>query len=278
MESLQQNPPAPAPQSRSPRLFTVTPDDLHADNDTPFPDLPAELRPQRADGTGLLTYSDIHEMNRKGGTPLLTKVAERQAEVAVGHLQRKMNIVADEFAKGEINHAQFQAIYTRYSEQRAMIERIRDHDPRSTAWRDNLPVAGGTAMLRQQLAAEVTGCAIVDHTSRKLLRRFASFAVQDNLLSPLIARLASVSDGPAFERRERTTMIEGGQWLTMIPGEFTTTIVTFSKEPAASQRALLTDLHQDFERANHRVLSQGIAVPERLVYPHTTLFGASSGV
>jgi hypothetical protein len=73
-------------------------------------------------------------------------------------------------------------------------------------------------------------------------------------------------------------MIEGGEWLTMILGEFTSTIVTFSKEPSASQRALLTDLHQDFERANYRVLSRGIAIPERLVYPHAALFVANNGI
>jgi hypothetical protein len=253
--------PSPAPQpKREP-----------TDNLSPFPDLPPELKPQRADGTGVLTYKDIEDMEQMGTTPLLTKVAAKQAKVATAHLQQKMATTVEEFASGKINNAQFQAIYLRYAEQRAMIARIHSADPRSTAWRDKMPVRGETAFLRKQYAAHALGCLIVENAQAKIIRTFGTFDLQGDLLTPLLSNLhRAMVDAP--DPRERSTQIDGGRWLSLAPGEFTTTIAIFSHEPSAAQRSQLADLHRDFERANYRVLKIRQFQPSRLVYPQRMLF------
>jgi hypothetical protein len=236
-----------------------------------FPDLPPELRPQRADGTGALTMRDIQEMERKGTMPLLNKIAARQAQVAISHLQEKMEEVATEFSDGQINHAQFLAVYTRYAEQRAMIERMRNTDPRSTAWMESLIQHGETAVLRKQHQAVAVGCLIVDNMQAKIIRTFGKFDLEGDFLSPILSNLTrALLDSTGLQ--ERATQIDGGRWLSIAPGQFATTIVIFSMEPAAAQRTAVGDLHRDFERANFRVLSNGQAQPSRLVYPHRLLF------
>jgi|GEM_PF-291060 len=236
-----------------------------------FPDLPPELRPQRPDGTGALTLRDIEEMERLGTTPLLTKIASKQAKVAIEHLQEGMAKVAQEFSDGQINHGQFQAVYTRYAEQRAMIERMRSTDPKSTAWKDSLPARGQTAYLRRQFAAHVMGCLIVDNMQASTIRKFGEFDLEGELLTPI---LTSLQNAPlsSMGLPERSTQIEGRRWLSVAPGQYATTIVVFSMEPSAAQRTMVADLHRDFERANHRVLRLGQVTANRLVYPQRMLF------
>jgi hypothetical protein len=255
-------PPAP-PTSAPPKELT--------DSLTAFPDLPPELKPQRPDGTGVLTYRDIEEMERMGTTPLLTKVAAKQAKVAVDHLEQKMSRTAEEFGQGRINNAQFQAVYMRYAEQRAMIERMRSSDPSSLAWRDKMPARGETAFLRKQYAAHMVGCLIVQNAQAKIIRTFGTFDLQGDLLTPMLSNLQRpLIDSP--DKRQRSTQIEGGRWVSIAPGEFTTTIAIFSHEPSAAQRTSLADVHQDFERANYRVLKLGQIQPSRLVYPQRMMF------
>lgn len=255
----------------TPQPSAPTPKPEPTDNLSPFPDLPAELKPKRADGTGVLTYADIEDMERMGTTPLLTKVAAKQAKVATAHLQQKMATTVAEFAEGKINNAQFQAVYLRYAEQRAMIERIHSADPRSTAWRDKMPVRGETAFLRKQYAAHAVGCLIVENAQAKIIRTFGAFDLQGDLLTPLLSNLhRPMLDAP--DPRERSTQIDGGRWLSLAPGEFTTSIVIFSHEPSAAQRNQLADLQRDFERANFRVLKIRQFQPSRLVYPQRMLF------
>jgi hypothetical protein len=236
-----------------------------------FPDLPPELRPQRADGTGALTMRDIEEMERKGTMPLLNKIAARQTQVAIEHLQQKMEEIATEFSDGAINHAQFMAVYTRYAEQRAMIEKIRSTDPRSTAWKDALIQHGETGVLRKQHQAAAIGCLIVENMRATIIHTFGKFDLEGDFLSPILSNLTrALLDSNGLQ--ERTTQIDGGRWLSIAPGQFSTTIVIFSLEPAAAQRTAVAELHRDFERANFRVLRNGQAQPGRLIYPHLLLF------
>jgi hypothetical protein len=236
-----------------------------------FPDLPPELRPQRADGTGALTMRDIEEMERKGTMPLLNKIAARQTQVAIEHLQQKMEDIATEFSDGSINHAQFMAVYTRYAEQRAMIEKMRNTDPRSTAWKDALIQHGETAVLRSQHQAAAIGCLLVENMQAKIIRTFGKFDLEGDFLSPILSNLTrALLDSNGLQ--ERTTQIDGGRWLSIAPGQFSTTVVIFSLEPAAAQRTAVAELHRDFERANFRVLRNGQAQPGRLIYPHRLLF------
>jgi hypothetical protein len=276
MQQLQHRPPDAAARIDERKMLGETPPpepSLHQTTGSmsAFPDLPPELRPQRADGTGALTMRDIEEMQRKGTMPLLNKIAARQTQVAIEHLQQKMEEIATEFSDGAINHAQFLAVYTRYAEQRAMIEKMRSTDPRSTAWKESLIPHGETAVLRKQHQAAAIGCLLVENMQAKIIRTFGKFDLEGDFLSPILSNLTrALLDTTGLQ--ERSTQIDGGRWLSIAPGQFATTIVIFSLEPAAAQRSAVADLHRDFERANFRVLRNGQAQPSKLVYPHRLLF------
>jgi hypothetical protein len=276
MQELQERQPEATPRVDERKILGETPHPEPPIHETTgsmsaFPDLPPELRPQRADGTGALTMRDIQEMERKGTMPLLNKIAARQTQVAIEHLQAKMEDIAVEFSNGAINHAQFTAVYSRYAEQRAMIEKIRSTDPRSTAWKEALIQHGETAVLRKQHQAAAIGCLIVENMQAKIIRTFGKFDLEGDFLSPILSNLTrALLDSSGLQ--ERSTQIDGGRWLSIAPGQFATTIVIFSLEPAAAQRYAVADLHRDFERANFRVLRNGQAQPSRLVYPHRLLF------
>lgn len=271
IEALQaQQPQITARPQQGPRLLSSEPPPP-APDESPFPDLPPELKPQRADGTGSLTLRDIRELDRGNTTtPLITPDEARRADEAIEHLQSKMMVIANEFASGDINQAQFQAIYTRYCEQRAMIERIRTRDPEFKAWQA-VASEGATGFLRQQFAAYVVGCGIANNQTGEFIRVFGDFRLDDDLMQSL---LVSLQEHPAesLGSRERSTQIQRGRWLSIAPGNYATTIVIFSHEPSAAQREVIADLNRDFERANHRALKIGTINPKLLVYPHRTLF------
>jgi hypothetical protein len=67
---------------------------------------------------------------------------------ALNSLRQKMETIADEFGKGKINRAQFYAIYNRYREQRAIVERMLEKNPDSNAWKQVIGVKGHTGFLR----------------------------------------------------------------------------------------------------------------------------------
>ena len=63
----------------------------------------------------------------------------------------------------------------------------------------------------------------------------------------------------------RSTQIEGGRWVSYVPGEFTTLMALFSTEPASRQLNSMDELHRLFERANRNLLSQQPVDPDQLV-------------
>jgi hypothetical protein len=277
MEALKGNTFDPEARPKGPQflqpapLSPAAPGESDSAVSTLFPDLPSELKPQRADGSGALTLRDLTELERSGARLPMGADESVRAEQAVMHLKRKMAAVAAEFADGQINHAQFQAIYTRYCEQWAVIERIRSATPGATAWH-SITDEGETAFLRQQFAAHVVGCVLVDNLPGAFIRTFGQFDIPSDFLAPILGSLQDAWQDSSRLGCERSTQIEGGRWLTVVPGAYASTIVVFSQEPSAAQRAMICDLNADFERANLRALKTASADPARLVYPHRTLF------
>jgi hypothetical protein len=82
---------------------------------------------------------------------------------AMNTLRRKMEAVADEFAQGKINRAQFNAMYKRYSEQRTIIERLLERNPNSQAWKQVIGANGQTGFLRSHFQAETLYYAVYRH-------------------------------------------------------------------------------------------------------------------
>lgn len=199
-----------------------------------------------------------------------TQSQRERAKNALTRLREKMAQVATEFAAGKINRAQFNAIYSRYNEQRRITERLLERNPESQAWKQVVR-EGHTAFLRQHYQARVLSYALYDNESSMPLYSSGNFKVDTSLLVPMLSSFRAAAS-EMFGAGLKSTEIEGGHWLVFVPGRFTTSIALFSLEPSNRQLDLVQDLHRDFERANHQALERGIREQDDLVFPQRALF------
>jgi len=239
------------PDADSPRKPHPQPGSPHGTGRL-LPDVPAELRPPSLD------------------RDLLTAQDERNAAEAIRHLQDKMTAISRELAEGKINQSQFQAIYTRYVEQRAIIERLLAADPRTDKWK-SVAASGYSGFLRLQYEARVVGMLIIEMATARTLNTLGEFDLPRELLVPILTSLVS-GRTPAFEAGTRSTLIEGGRWLSFVPGELSAAVVLFSQEPSPAQLKTITDLHRDFERINRALLTAGGSDASRMAFPYVALF------
>jgi hypothetical protein len=187
-------------------------------------------------------------------------------------LRSKMELIADEFAQGKINRAQFNARYKRYSEQRTIIERLIERNPESDAWKQVLGTKGHTGFLRSHFAAQTLYYLVYRHANHEPI---LSGGKQPNeaLLKPVLSAVWSMRSRPktALGRKQ----LGDRDWLILACGEHAATAVMFNAEPSNAQARLVRDLHADFERANQAALARGWIVPERMVFPQRALVEGS---
>lgn len=190
-------------------------------------------------------------------------------QIALQVLRRKMEAISDEFSAGKLNRAQFNAMYKRYSEQRTIIERLVARNPDSDAWKQVIAQRGQTGFLRSQFAAAPLMYALFLHGNLKPLIRSGAPVLPDDLAARLLMRVWNMPNRPnqGLGRRQ----LANDEWLIMATGEYASTLVVFSQEPAISQVQLVRDQHADFERANLTLLSRGSTAPERMVFPQRSL-------
>jgi hypothetical protein len=201
---------------------------------------------------------------------LTTPEQRLQAEVALETLRQKTAQVANEFANGKINRAQFSSMYAYYNEKRVIIEQLLMRDPGTQAWQQ-VARPGHTTFLRQHFEARVMAFAVYDIGKLEPITEQGTQPIPSDgvqrILTALYIVMRNRKDLNPVSRR-----VEGGGWLTIVPGVYTTAVALFSLEPAARQVLLVRDLHMDFERANRNALERGIRRPEQLVFPHRALF------
>jgi hypothetical protein len=77
-------------------------------------------------------------------------------------LRAKMTRLSDQFARGEINRMQFEAIYKHYQEQHTRLEQVLVNMPGSEVRRSAI-AQGMTGLLRARLAARILSYAIYDN-------------------------------------------------------------------------------------------------------------------
>ncbi|HZY43244.1 MAG TPA: hypothetical protein VFF70_00720 [Anaerolineae bacterium] len=179
-------------------------------------------------------------------------VAEAQAFIE--NLREKMAALAEDFAAGHINRQQFESVYVHYREQRQMIEGLLT-SMTSSAWRKAV-AEGETAILLKRSTAKVLSYALYENDSSILLASSGDFKIDPAVVVPMLSAYRSAT-AEAFGAGIRNSEIEGGRWLTFIPGRQTTIIVLFSIQPARGQLDMLEDLHRDFETANASIISEG---------------------
>lgn len=211
---------------------------------------------------------------RTSSKPLPPGVTPREqmqrAEEALINLREKMAHIAAEFAEGTLNQAQFDAIYSRYSEQRDITERLLARDPESQAWQ-SVVQPGHTQFLKQHFEARVVSYAIYDHETGESITTTGPVLMKHGQIEAILNRLRAVAQtrgnpGPAQKKLtdERTVLF--------VPGERSVAVVIFSREPAPAQVARIQDIHRDFERANQHALRRRDYAGSRMVFPHRALF------
>ena len=251
--------------------MTANHDDYsQSEEESIFPDLPPELKIHRRDGTGPLTAGDLYEMREAGQTGPLNESEGQRAKEAAAHLKMKMGAVTIEFNEGRINQAQFQAIYTRYGEQLSLIQHLLNEKPLPDVWQHILE-EGSTNVLRKEYAAKVVGCVLCYNMTGDIMQVMGRFNLTDELLAPLLSDLSTQSSRN-LEGGQRCTQIEGGRWLCIVPGVYSTTIVLYSSEPSSDQLDAAIGLQAEFEEANLAVLKTGVIEGRDFSYPQQGLF------
>ncbi|MEP7284303.1 MAG: hypothetical protein ABI947_00885 [Chloroflexota bacterium] len=202
--------------------------------------------------------------------------ARLQAEEALEKLRQKTAQIANEFAEGKLNRAQFTAMYAHFNEKRVIIEQLLARDPDTQAWQ-HVARPGHTGFLRQHFEARVLSYSIYNNSADDMatpITTAGSITLPPEIIDPILTALSILLKTRTASKplRALNRQLENGQWIAIIPGMFTSAIALFSLEPSSQQFTLVVDLQRDFERANRVVLGRGIRQPDQLVFPHRALF------
>lgn len=190
-------------------------------------------------------------------------------ESALDTLRAKMATVADEFAEGKINRAQFNAMYRRYSEQRSIIERMVERNPETDAWKQVLGVKGQTSFLRSRYEAQTLYYVVYRHNRYEPITAEGKSPSNVTEILTALNRVWSMPSRPEVGLGRKA--IDENHWLILASGAHAVTAVVFSLEPSITQARLVRDLHSDFERANQAALVRGWIVPDHMVFPQRAL-------
>ncbi len=252
-----------AAKSRSDRTPHTTPPDLE-----PFPDLPDDLIPQRADGSGRINARDIRRIEQMGTAQLVAPSSREAAVDAQRLLKQKLKDTTHAFARGELNQDQYEAIFTRYARQKTLIERILAGGTEQII-EGAAPISQGqTETLRQKMVSLPEGMVIVDDRSGIILKELGQFNIPRNLLGPMLTILNEEEDTGV----RRSTQVEGGRWLILFTGNYTSSLVLFTREPSAQQLKVFEGLHIEFEQENHKALQELHLDSSQMFFPQDAQF------
>jgi hypothetical protein len=194
-----------------------------------------------------------------------------QANEYLEKVQAKINRLAEEFASGAINQAQFQELFDHYRREQQTVKRWMEIAPDSNAWRE-ATTEGKSVIIRAGHTARVLGYAVYENDSGMPLNNIGQFEVDSELVVPMLSSYRAATQ-EIFGAGMRSSQIEGGKWLCFVPGKFTTLMALFSTGPSARQLGSLEELHRLFERANRNLLDRSMIDPSELVFPHTYFLG-----
>jgi hypothetical protein len=184
-------------------------------------------------------------------------------------IRQDMENVANEFAAGKLNRAQFNAIYRHYSEKRSIIEKLLERDPDSNAWQ-SVAQPGKTEFLRDHFEARPVYFVVYGSDLDEPL------FVGGERMPDTVAEVEQMVEMLRRKKRRGSRLgqkeIGNDQWLILATGEHGLTMVVFSLQPSSTQMNLVRDLHRDFERANWLALKRG-QQSNRMVFPQRSLLG-----
>lgn len=191
--------------------------------------------------------------------------AEKGAQEYIDKLHAKIDTLAERFAKGEINRQQFQELFGYYQIEIANLENYLAQNPDSARWKEMVS-EGQSILIRKRSATRLLGYSIYHTQSGLPIRTFGEFGLDPALFVPMLSAYQSAAQ-EIFGAAMQATQIEGGRWLSFIPGEITTTIVLFSTEPAQQQLNRLHQAQRVFEQANRKMLEKQPIDGDNLIVP-----------
>lgn len=196
-----------------------------------------------------------------------------KAFIAEAH--KKLTRIAQEFASGEINRAQFQHLYDRYQRQiMTVAQLIAESDP--STWYDAVGEdnAETTLLIKQTLAAKIMGFSVYENESSMPIETAGDFMVDAELIVPMLSSYRSAT-AEIFQANISSSQLENGHWIYFFAGRFTTLIALFSLEPATNQIPMVKQMHNDYETANENILLTGkikqVALPFLAMIKRSTL-------
>jgi len=184
------------------------------------------------------------------------------------HIRQKMESLAVEYNAGKINHEQFEAIYSHYSDQKAILERMIEMNPTATtdAWK-RAAAPGVTSYLHQYHAAQPMLVTTLRLGAKEPV--FLHGKIPGDSARDMASILISITSGQATEGLIKR-QLRGG-WLVVYVGGKAATLVVYSAEPTKDQSERVCDAHKLFERANALALEQHDTPAHRYVFPQRSL-------
>jgi hypothetical protein len=189
--------------------------------------------------------------------------ARNQGEAYLARVQEKTNRLAEEFAQGIVNRAQFISLFEHYQKERQTIERMLEISPED--WRQ-AATEGKSMVIRQEHSACALGFAIYENASGMPIATLGTFDLDPALMVPMLSSYREATR-EMFGSRLRSTQIENGRWVCFVSGQLTTMIALFNTEPAARQSHNLQDMQDYFEKANRPRLTAQPIQTDGLVFP-----------
>ncbi|HWQ46835.1 MAG TPA: hypothetical protein VN376_08210, partial [Longilinea sp.] len=183
----------------------------------------------------------------------------------IDKLHGKIDALAERFAKGEINRQQFQELFGYYQVEIANLENYLAQNPDSARWKEMVS-EGQSILIRKRNATRLLGYSILHNQSGLPIRTFGDFGLDPALFVPMLYAYQNATQ-EIFGAPMQATQIEGGRWLSFIPGEITTAIVLFTTEPAPQQLTRLRQAQRVFEQANRKTLEKQPVDGDGLIVP-----------
>ncbi len=223
-------------------------------NEQPFIS-PADESPLTDDGSRTGT-------DPAGGETQVISGAQEELE----KLHQKMDALAQRFANGSINRAQFQELFSYYQSKANDLATLLFFNPDSEDWK-NLVSEGQSIIIRRRHAAKLNGFSIIDNRNGMPIKTIGDFGLDPALFVPMLFAYQSATK-EIFGGSAKLTQIEDGRWLVFISGKITTTLALFSNEPSQKQQQTLQQVHKVFETANDQRLNSKAVDLKNLVIPH----------
>mgnify|MGYP001618662659 FL=1 len=198
--------------------------------------------------------------------------AREQAEEYLERLQTKLSRLAEDFAEGTINRAQFQKLFEHYQREKKSIE---DLLGAADAGDDSFKQAmteGQSVIIRKQNVSRAQGYAIYENDSGLTVTTLGKFDLDAAQVIPMLSSFRAATP-EIFGAGMRSTAIEGGRWLCFVPGQYTTMLALFNTEPAPKQLSYIEGLHRLFEKANRHRLVKSPINADGLLFPHEFFMG-----